>query len=107
MGGPDESEGGCKLGHDGLPSVTPDIVEEEVWLDHIVPTHGYQMMPNVRLGGSAGSIQALSNFFKAMPADSGMVFVVILHLSPAHESTMAEILARSTSMNVVQATNGL
>src|SRR4051812_2580691 len=104
---PDESAGEFKKGDNGLPSVAPDFVEEEVWLDNIVPTHGYQMTPMVGLGGSAGSIQALSNFFKAMPSDSGMVFVVILHLSPTHESTMAEILARSTTMTVVQATNGL
>src|SRR4051812_18157677 len=103
MSGPDESAGEFKLGDHGLPSVTPDIVEEEVWLDNIVPTHGYQMTPMVGLGGSAGSIQALTEFFRAMPPDSGMVFVVILHLSPTHVSTMAELLGRTTTMMVVQA----
>lgn len=61
----------------------------------------------VGLGGSAGSIPALVGFFKAMPPDSGMVFVVILHLSPAHESSLAEVLGRTTSMPVMQATNGM
>ena len=35
-----------------------------------------------------------------------MVFVVILHLSPTHESTMADYLGRVTTMPVVQAQNG-
>lgn len=90
----------------GLPSVAPDSGETEVWLDNIVPSHGYHLAPMIGLGGSAGSIQALGEFFKAMPADSGMVFVVILHLSPTHESTMPALLARATSMTVLQAENG-
>src|SRR5262249_45743595 len=56
--------------------------------------------------GSAGSIPALAEFFKSMPADSGMIFVVVLHLSPKHESTLAELLSRSTAMPVVQAADG-
>src|SRR4051812_1664736 len=106
MTAPRDSTNDLEQRADGLPPIPPDFVEEEVWLDNIVPTHGYQMTPMVGLGGSAGSIQALSEFFKAMPTDSGMVFVVILHLSPTHVSTLAELLARSTSMTVVQAENG-
>ena len=59
-----------------------------------IPTRGYQMLPMVGLGGSAGSIGALQTFFSAMPPDTGMVFVVILHLSSEHESTLAEVLQR-------------
>ena len=58
----------------------------------------------VGLGASAGGIQALQEFFAAMPPDSGMAFVVILHLSPHHESNLAEILQMQTAMPVVQAT---
>ncbi len=89
----------------GLPSVTPDFVEQNFpdEIDNVVPTHGYQQTPMVGLGGSAGSIQALTAFFQAMPPDTGMVFVVVLHLSPAHESTLAELLGRSTKMTVIQA----
>jgi two-component system CheB/CheR fusion protein len=93
---------------DGLPSVAPDRIEQDFpeTLDDIVPTRGYEMAPMVGLGGSAGSISALVEFFKEMPADSGLVFVVILHLSPNHESTLAALLGRSTSMPVIQATDG-
>ena len=61
----------------------------------------------VGLGGSAGSIAALQEFFAAMPVDSGMAFVVILHLSSHHESTLAEMFQRSTAMPVVPATDGV
>jgi two-component system CheB/CheR fusion protein len=93
---------------DGLPAVAPDFGEELLQsdLDNIIPTKGYQMTPMVALGGSAGSVQALSRFFQAMPAQTGMVYVVVIHLSPTHESTMAELLGRSTKMPVVQAEDG-
>ena len=94
---------------EGLPVAAPDVIEQEVGdqLDNIVPTRGYRLTPTVGLGGSAGSIQALARFFEAMPADSGLVFVVVLHLSPEHESTLAELLARHTAMPVVQAEDGV
>ncbi len=56
----------------------------------------------VGLGGSAGGLIALQAFFSHLPADSGMAFVVVMHLSPDHESTLGAILQRSTSMPVVQ-----
>ncbi|MEA3187238.1 MAG: two-component system, chemotaxis family, CheB/CheR fusion protein [Chthoniobacter sp.] len=93
---------------DGLPAMGPDEIEQElgVEMDNVVPSRGYDLTPMVGLGGSAGSIGALQEFFKAMPADSGFVFVVILHLSPEHESTMADLLGRVTTMRVVQAVDG-
>ena len=99
---------GAEPREEGLPHESPDFIEQDhpETLDNIVPTRGYQMMPMVGLGGSAGGIAALQEFFKAMPADSGMVFVVIMHLSPTHESTLADLLSRTTTMQVVQAVNG-
>ena len=35
----------------------------------------------VALGASAGGLEALQDFFKSMPVDSGFAFVVIQHLS--------------------------
>ena len=49
-----------------------------------------QMQTVVGLGGSAGSIRALQVFFSRMPVDSGLAFVVVLHLSPEHESWLLE-----------------
>src|SRR4051794_5746077 len=56
----------------------------------------------VGLGASAGGIAALLRFLEATPADNGMAFVVVLHLSPQHESTVAEILQAKTRMRVSQ-----
>src|SRR6266446_4914141 len=61
----------------------------------------------VGLGASAGGLEALESFFAAMPSDSGMAFVVIQHLSPAHKSMMAELLSRHTRMPVCQAEDGV
>jgi two-component system CheB/CheR fusion protein len=87
-----------------MTELIPDHAEEALadLIDNVVPSRGYQMTPLVGLGGSAGAIPALQAFFHAMPADSGQAFVVILHLSPEHESTLPEILQRCTSMPVTQ-----
>ena len=56
----------------------------------------------VGLGASAGGLEALQSFFDAMPDNPGMAFVVIIHLSPDHKSSMAELLQEHTSMPVTQ-----
>jgi two-component system CheB/CheR fusion protein len=58
----------------------------------------------VGIGASAGGIKALKTFFQHVPADSGMAYVVILHLSPEHESHLAHILQTSTPLPVAQVT---
>ncbi len=62
--------------------------------------------PVVGIGASAGGLDAFMKFFKAMPADSGMAFVLIPHLDPKHESLMVELLARQTQMPVSEAAEG-
>ncbi|WP_223210459.1 chemotaxis protein CheB [Leptothrix cholodnii] len=59
--------------------------------------------PIVGLGASAGGLEAFEQFFRQMPADSGMAFVLVQHLDPSHASILAEILQRSTTMPVVEA----
>jgi two-component system, chemotaxis family, CheB/CheR fusion protein len=54
----------------------------------------------VGLGASAGGVKALQEFFGKMPPNSGMAFVVILHLSPEHESNLPEIIQAQTAMPV-------
>ena len=60
------------------------------------------MQQVVGLGGSAGSLSALQAFFSQMPEDSGLAFVVVLHLSPEHESSLATLLQNVTAMPVFQ-----
>ena len=52
----------------------------------------------VGIGASAGGLDAFKKLFSAMPADSGMAFVLIPHLDPTHESLMVELLAKQTTM---------
>ncbi|MBY4897450.1 chemotaxis protein CheB [Cupriavidus sp. AU9028] len=82
-------------------SNTPDAEEPEI--DHISPSS--LRFPVVGIGASAGGIRALQTFFEQCPARCDMAFVVILHLSPRHESNAAAILQRSTSLRVVQVTS--
>jgi two-component system, chemotaxis family, CheB/CheR fusion protein len=61
----------------------------------------------VGIGMSAGGLDSLKELFAAMPAESGMAFVVIQHLDPSHVSYMAELLAKQTEMAVAQAEEGM
>ncbi|WP_353506566.1 MULTISPECIES: CheR family methyltransferase [unclassified Variovorax] len=61
----------------------------------------------VGIGGSAGGLKSAIRFFEQMPANEGIAFVVILHLSPTHKSNAAEILQRATSMPVRQVTEAV
>ena len=54
----------------------------------------------VGIGASAGGLRALMEFFQAMPPNSGMAFVVVVHLSPEHESRMHDVLQQVTAMPV-------
>ena len=69
-----------------------------------IKSHG---IPVVGLGASAGGIEALTEFFDATPADSGLAFVVVLHLDPTKESQLASILALHTPMPVAEIEDGM
>jgi two-component system CheB/CheR fusion protein len=75
-----------------LPENQPDLA----------PSH--LQFPVVGIGASAGGLPALLKLFEHMPATQDMAFVVILHLSPTHPSSAAEILQRATRMPVIQVT---
>ena len=61
----------------------------------------------VGIGASAGGLEAFTSFFTKMPADTGMAFVLVQHLSPDHKSMLAELLGRSTQMGVIEAVDGV
>ena len=54
----------------------------------------------VGVGASAGGLEALQELFKHLPADTGMAFVVLLHLDPKHESSLTQILSRASKLPV-------
>src|ERR1051326_5955074 len=47
----------------------------------------------VGLGASAGGLEALYKLFDALPPDTGMAFVLVVHLDPTHSSMMVGLLA--------------
>jgi two-component system CheB/CheR fusion protein len=63
--------------------------------------------PVVGIGASAGGLEAYTAFFRALQPDLGMAYVLVPHLDPARESAYAQILARVTSMPVLQVENGM
>ncbi|WP_433735612.1 CheR family methyltransferase [Pseudomonas putida] len=58
----------------------------------------------VGVGASAGGLQAVKCLLEHMPADSGMAFVIIFHLSPDHQSIAGKLLQDVTAMPVIQVT---
>lgn len=56
----------------------------------------------VGIGASAGGLKALEAFFNHLFETSDMAFVVVVHLSPEHESQMASLLQQHTAMPVAQ-----
>jgi chemotaxis response regulator CheB len=57
----------------------------------------------VGIGGSAGGLNAYKALLDALPANTGMAFVIVSHLYPAANSQLAQILSRHTTMPVVVA----
>jgi two-component system, chemotaxis family, CheB/CheR fusion protein len=60
--------------------------------------------PVVGIGASAGGLEAIKLFLKGIPERSGMAYVFVQHLHPGHESVLTEILARYTTIPVVEIT---
>jgi two-component system CheB/CheR fusion protein len=61
----------------------------------------------VGIGASAGGLEALERFFRSVPEDTGMAFVVIQHLSPDFKSLMDELLARHTRLPIALVEDGM
>jgi two-component system CheB/CheR fusion protein len=56
----------------------------------------------VGIGASAGGVPALREFFSHVPAYTKMAYVVILHLSPDHDSHLAEVLQSASALPVTK-----
>jgi two-component system CheB/CheR fusion protein len=61
----------------------------------------------VGIGASAGGLEALRTLFSGMPGRPGFACVVVVHLSPGHESRLAPLLQPYTPMPVQQVTETL
>jgi two-component system CheB/CheR fusion protein len=58
------------------------------------------------VGASAGGLESLERFFRNVPVDSGVAFIVVQHLSADHKSLMVELIARFTRIPVSDAQDG-
>src|SRR3982074_2639252 len=58
------------------------------------------------VGASAGGLESLEKFFRSVPVDSGVAYVVVQHLSADHKSLMEELLRRFTRVPVTAARDG-
>ena len=58
----------------------------------------------VGIGASAGGLNALKHLFERMPPDSGLAFVVVVHLSPEHKSYLPDLLQPTVRFPVRQVT---
>jgi two-component system, chemotaxis family, CheB/CheR fusion protein len=61
----------------------------------------------VGIGASAGGLEALEKFFKQVPLDTHMAFVVVQHTSPEHKTLLGTLLKAVTSLPVYDALNGV
>jgi two-component system CheB/CheR fusion protein len=61
----------------------------------------------VGIGASAGGLESLEQFFKNLPPNPEMAFVVVQHLSPDFRSVMDELLARHCDLPIQQAEHNI
>ncbi len=59
--------------------------------------------PVVAIGASAGGLDAMRSLFTALPAKSGMAFIVVQHLDPTHPSKLVELLSAHSAMTILEA----
>lgn len=83
---------------------TNDPKDDNAFSAQKAPQHGSKQPRVVGIGASAGGIQALRTFFSAFPAESDLAFVVVLHLAPDHESSLAEVLQTTSALPVQEVT---
>ena len=65
-----------------------------------------ERVPIVGVGASAGGVEALEGLFRAIPADSGLAYVVVTHLGSGNVSMLPEIVGRSACIPVAAVRDG-
>jgi len=61
----------------------------------------------VGVGGSAGALNAYTALLNALPPNTGMAFIFVMHMFPTADSHLAEILSRHTKMEVTVASTAM
>jgi two-component system CheB/CheR fusion protein len=63
--------------------------------------------PVVAIGASAGGLETFRRLLDALPATTGMAFILVQHLDPTHDSLLVELLAEHTALTVLEAGDGM
>jgi two-component system CheB/CheR fusion protein len=61
----------------------------------------------IGIGASSGGLDAATKLMDALPAGTGLALILVQHLDAGHPSMMAPLLARHTSLRVVEAAEGM
>jgi len=64
-------------------------------------------VPVAGIVASAGGLEAFQRMLAEVQVPSGLAWVLVPHLDPTHESLMVELLARQTTLPVVEITDGM
>jgi two-component system CheB/CheR fusion protein len=72
-----------------------------------IQDHGISDVRVVGIGASAGGLDAFIDLVSAIPAGTGLAFVLIQHLDPRHHSMLVDILAGATPLPVREVTDGM
>ncbi|HEY4207482.1 MAG TPA: CheR family methyltransferase [Puia sp.] len=69
--------------------------------------NGNNACPVVAIGASAGGLEALIQLVQNLSSDTGAAYVILQHLSPDHDSSLAELLAKKSLLMVQQVQEGM
>ena len=61
--------------------------------------------PVVGVGASAGGLEAFKKLIRALPEDPGIALILVQHLEPSHESLLADLLQRVSSIPIREITD--
>ena len=65
------------------------------------------LFPVIGVGASAGGLEAFKKLVKAVPAKSGMAYILVQHLHPEHNSILPEILQRVSKIPVQEVSDNI
>src|SRR5881396_2841471 len=66
-----------------------------------------ESFPIVGIGASAGGLEAFTQLLRELPSDVNMALVLVQHLDPTYKSMLTELLSRTTSLTVLEVTDGV
>ncbi len=73
----------------------------------LTPDRSVAAVRVVGIGASAGGLDAFLELVSAIPAETGLAFVLIQHLDPRHDSMLVDILAGAAAIPVREVVDGM